>query len=77
MKQTITELDVDQEATIVEIAGGHDFAERLRSLGIKEAKIVRVAAKHPFGGPMVLEVDGRQTTVGRGMARKIMVETNR
>ena len=27
-----------------------------------------------FGGPLVIEVDRRQTTIGRGMASRILVD---
>jgi len=39
-----------------------------------EGKIVKVVTRHPFGGPLVLEVDGNKTTIGRGMARRIIVK---
>lgn len=34
---------------------------------------MRVVAIHPLSGPLVVEVDGKQITLGRGMARRITV----
>ncbi len=70
----IFELPRHKSARIVELAGGYEFQRKLRNLGIREGKIVRVLADQPFGGPVVIEVDGRATTIGRGMARGILVE---
>jgi ferrous iron transport protein A len=69
----LTALDEGDTATIVELPGGSGFLHRLRGIGIKENKTVRVIAKHPFSGPVVLEVDGKQVTIGRGMAERIAV----
>ena len=74
MEYSLTNLALEREAIIVKLEGGHGFQRRLRTMGVREGKIVKVVAKHPFGGPVVLEVDGRRTTVGRGMAAKIFVE---
>jgi ferrous iron transport protein A len=70
----IAELSHNKMARITEIAGGHEFQRKLRNLGVREGKLVRVLASQPFGGPVVIEVDGRATTIGRGMARNILVE---
>lgn len=42
-------------------------------MGVKEGKTVRIVARHPFAGPLVVEVDGKQITIGRGMAQRITV----
>jgi len=69
----LTQLRQGEEATVVALRGGCGFQRRLRSIGLKEGKTVRMVAKHPFAGPLVVEVDGRQITIGRGMSQKITV----
>lgn len=69
----MAELKAGEKATIVELLGGQAFQKRLHSVGVREGKTLRVVARHPFSGPMVVEVDGRQTTIGRGMSGKISV----
>jgi ferrous iron transport protein A len=44
-------------------------------MGIREGKKLKVVAIHPFAGPMVLDIDGRQITLGRSIAQRIMVRT--
>ena len=62
-----------EKAVVTALAGGCGFERRLRSMGIKEGKVICLDAKHYFAGPLVVDVDGRQITIGRGMAAKIIV----
>ncbi len=70
---SLLQLEESQTATVLILNGGCGFQRRLRSLGIKEGKPIRVVAKHPFAGPVVVDIDGRQLSLGRGMARRIAV----
>ena len=73
----VTQLRQGELATVVSLNGGCEFQRKLRSVGIKEGKTVRMVASHPFSGPLVVEVDGRQITLGRGMAQRIAVARDR
>ena len=72
----ISQLVSGEIATIATLHGGFGFQNRLRSFGITEGKKVRMVAKHPLAGPLVVEVEHRQITIGRGMAQKIQVVRN-
>ena len=74
MKTPLTELTIGDTATIVELDGGEEFQRKLRSIGIREGKVITLRATHPFGGPVVLEIDHRQSTVGRTMAEHILLK---
>lgn len=74
MEISLLELEIEKEGKIVRIEGGFGFKRRLRNIGLREDKIVRKLASHPLGGPIVVEIDGREISIGRGMARKIIVE---
>lgn len=52
---------------------GCSFQRKLRTMGIREGKKLKVVAVHPFAGPLVLDIDGRQITLGRSIAQRIMV----
>ena len=74
MNETILSLlKSGEKATVAALHGGGAFQHRLRSVGLKEGKLLRVVAKHHFAGPMVVEIEQRQITIGRGMARKVAV----
>jgi ferrous iron transport protein A len=73
METTLSHLNQDSTATILRLEGGPVFQRRLRTTGIREGKIIRVVTKQPLGGPLVIEIDGRETTIGRGMSQRIVV----
>lgn len=59
---------------VIGFEGGEALQRRLSQLGFfpgSEARIVRFA---PFHGPLLIEADGREIVLGRGVARKIIVE---
>jgi len=70
---SLASLKQGEKAVVCSIAGGFGFAKRLRSLGIREGKEICLDAKHHFCGPLVIDIDGRHVTIGRGMASKIIV----
>jgi ferrous iron transport protein A len=75
METPITSLRAGTEALVIRLLGqGCAFQRRLRTMGIREGKRVKVLAIHPLAGPLVLEVDGREITIGRGAAQRIIVE---
>jgi len=70
---TLALLKQNAKATVAALNGVSAFQHRLRSMGVKEGKMLRVIAKHHFSGPIVVEIERRQITIGRGMAHKIAV----
>jgi len=49
---------------------------RLAGMGIRDGKVIRMITKQPIKGPVVVEVDGSSTSLGLGMAKEIIVETD-
>ena len=70
---TLALLHQGDKATVVALQGGCGFQHRVRSVGLKEGKLLRVVARHHFSGPLVVEVERHHITIGRGMAQKIIV----
>ena len=59
---------------VIGFEGGETLQRRLSQLGFipgSEARVVRIA---PFHGPLLIEADGREIVLGRGVAKKIIVE---
>ncbi len=75
-RKTLFELEPGVEATIVGLNGGRGFMRRLGTRGIQVGRRIRVITRQ-FGGPLVVEVGNFQMTMGRGMARKVIVEVVR
>ncbi|ODS36114.1 MAG: hypothetical protein A7316_10280 [Candidatus Altiarchaeales archaeon WOR_SM1_86-2] len=80
MEISLRELKVGQEGMVTKIVAGgghgmgHGAAKRLKDMGVRIGKNVRMVASQPIGGPIVIEIDGRRTAIGRGRAAKIYVE---
>jgi len=73
MKLTLNELSQGEMGKIVYLNGGLGFQSQLKTRGIRPGKNVRIVSKH-FRGPIVIRIEGRQISIGRGMASKIVVE---
>src|SRR3954470_4992070 len=63
------------DVAVVAISGSTepDMVAFLDTLGLRPGVRVEVLEKHPFDGPMVLQVDGSRRTLGEKVARQIYV----
>ncbi len=70
----LTSVPVGETVSIIEILGGRAIHNRLWALGIRPGvKVTKISGS--FGrGPVVLQVGGAQTALGRGICGKIVVE---
>ncbi len=74
MEKTLLDLESGMRGTLIRFAGTPGFVRKLRTIGIREGKTLTVVTRHPLGGPVVIEVDGREVTLGRGMAVRVIVD---
>jgi ferrous iron transport protein A len=74
MAISVLELEEGKTAKIIGIQGGHGMQNQLRSIGILEGKDIVVVTHHPFKGPVVVKIDRKMISLGRGLASRIMVE---
>ncbi|MDQ3987263.1 MAG: metal-dependent transcriptional regulator, partial [Actinomycetota bacterium] len=51
-----------------------DVVEFLEKLGLRPGVLVEVREKHPFDGPVVVRVDGKDRTIGEKVANQIFVQ---
>lgn len=54
--------------------GGSGMQRRLAQLGFLPGNRVRIIRSAPFRGPLLLEVEGREIVLGRGIAAHVIVE---
>jgi ferrous iron transport protein A len=59
---------------VVNFRGGSGMQRRLSQLGFLPGNQVRIVRAAPFHGPLLLEVEGREIVLGRGIASHILVE---
>lgn len=70
---SLIDLEVGDEAEILELRGGRGFQSRLRSLGLAEGQRVKKLSRVGLGGPIIILINRAQVAIGRGMARHIIV----
>jgi ferrous iron transport protein A len=58
---------------VVALEGGWGVRQRLNQIGVYEGEILIVKRKALFGGPIVVEVNGTEMAIGRGMAGHVTV----
>lgn len=75
MKIPLSRLRRGKTGKIKYLAGGRGFQTKMISLGVRVGKKIKVASSHRFGGPVTVEIDNMRIAIGRGMAEKIIVET--
>ena len=68
-------MEYDDKGSVKDIEG--DLRDKLAGMGIRKGKKIRMITKQPIKGPVVVEVDGADTSLGLEMAKKILVETDR
>ena len=74
MEIPLIQLGLGKKATITRVEGGRAFQINLGTRGIRKGKEVEVVTMHPMQGPVVIRIDGRETTIGRKMAARIFVD---
>ena len=74
VRLNVEELANGKYGIIVSIDGGVTMMTRLNSMNIRIGKRIKKISSQPFRGPVVIDVDGRQYALGRGMAKKIIVD---
>jgi len=64
------------DRAVVAVPGSVDpeIASFLDHLGLRPGVVVEVKEKHPFDGPLVLRVNGKERTLGRTVANQVYVQ---
>jgi len=72
MWKKLSEMNYGEEGTVTSI--NSDLRERIAGMGIRVGKKLKMITKQPIKGPVVVVVDEANTSLGLGIADKIMVE---
>ncbi len=71
----LTEAETEKRYRVVSIVGGCHARDRLLKLGLIPGVIVELKRKAPMRGPFMINVNGSDIVIGRGIASKIEVES--
>ncbi|GAQ94905.1 ferrous iron transport protein A [Thermodesulfovibrio aggregans] len=72
--KTLLDINNGKRVKILKISGGKGVRQHLQCLGIHIGDIVTLKKSSFLGGPVLLEVNGFDVALGRGVASKIEVE---
>jgi len=75
LEKKLSEMKYEEEGTIKRIEKG--FKEKIAGMGIREGREIKMMTKHPIKGPVVVTVDRADTSLGLGLADKIVVEVKK
>ena len=74
MEITLFDLKSGKKATIKRLEEGEEFQKKLALLNIRAGKTISKITAQPLHGPVVIEIDNTEATIGMQMAKKIVVE---
>ena len=77
MPMTLDELRNGETVVMLGFDGGHGLARKLDAMGLRPGKQLRMVSSQFMRGPITVLLDGRQIALGRGIARRILVELRR
>ncbi len=72
MERKLSQMDYEEEGVVKSIK--EDLKEKIAGMGIRVGKKLKMLTKQPIKGPVVVTVDKAETSLGLGLADKIIVE---
>ena len=72
MERKLSQMDYEEEGVVKSIK--EDLKEKIAGMGIRVGKKLKMLTKQPIKGPVVVIVDKAETSLGLGLADKIIVE---
>jgi len=69
----LTQIETHKTVKILRIEGDRGLQDKLRQLGILPGDIASIIRHAPFGGPVLIEVGGREIALGQQIAFNILV----
>ena len=75
MEKKLSEMKYEETGTVKNIEPS--FKAQIAGMGIREGKEIKMMTKQPIQGPVVVSVDRSNTSIGLGLASKIVVEVGK
>ncbi len=70
----LVEGSLDKSYIVESIDGGCMAKDRLWKLGIIPGVVIKIKRRAPLKGPLMLEVNGSDVVIGRGIASRINIK---
>ncbi len=75
MEKKLSQMKYEEEGIVKRISEG--LKDKIAGMGIREGKEIKMMTKQPIKGPVVVAVDRANTSIGLGLADKIIVEVGK
>jgi len=75
MEKKLSEMNYGEEGIVKSIE--ENLRKQVAGMGIRVGKKLRMATKQPIKGPVVVTVDEATTSLGLGIAEKIIMEVEK
>ncbi|MCM8774433.1 MAG: ferrous iron transport protein A [Candidatus Omnitrophica bacterium] len=72
---SLVELEENKKGKVVEILGGMGAYNKLVNMGVCRGKEITKLSHIGLRGPVVIKVGSSRLALGRGLANKVIVET--
>ncbi len=72
MQKRLNVMAYEEEGVVISI--DQDLKQRVAGMGIRVGKRIKMLTKEPLKGPVVITLDGAETSLGLEVAGKIIVE---
>lgn len=70
----LIDAEIGRKYKIVSISGGFLSKGRLLRLGVTPNSIIELKRIAPLSGPLMIKVNGSDIVIGRGVAKKVIIE---
>ena len=70
---SLEQLPVGATARVKQLEGGFGFQQHIQELGLEIGQVLR-KVRHTGTGPILIEFTSQTVAVGRGIARRIIVD---
>jgi len=74
MEKKLSQMKYEEKGRIKKI--DQSLKARIAGMGIREGKEIKMMTKQPIKGPLVVNVDRANSSIGLGLADKIIVEVD-
>ncbi len=74
MQVSLDAIETGRSGVVAEIVGGRGVRLRLEQMGIHPGDVIRIKRKSVLRGPILVETNGVEVALGRGIASRILVE---
>jgi len=76
LMKTLLQFSTGDSVRVIDFSGGGNLRSKLIQYGIHPGDMLRLLRKAPLDGPLLVECNLREIALGRGVAAKIIVETD-